>query len=52
MKNQSKNHRDKERVLGSTTPAWYPLREEKDGEDGEGRRSSHQETRAGTNGVL
>jgi len=32
--------------------AWYSHREVKNVEDGEGRRSSHQETRAGTNDVF
>ena len=32
--------------------AWYPHREVKNVEDDEERRSSHQETRAGTNDVF
>ena len=51
MKNQSKNHKREGRSPGKHDPlgAWHPHREVKDVEDGEGRRCSHQETRAGTN---
>ena len=54
MKNQSKNRKGQGRSPGKhdSLGAWYPHREVKDGEDGEGRRRSHQETRAGTNDVF